>query len=508
MKIKHIFYKPVIVSLLINIVIFIVLNFISYSKFSCNIDIMMQTLLCNLTGVEGTSYVLFSNIFLMKIVKTLYEICPTISWYMILQVVVCFGSLVALGTNYLSRKNNSMHKLVFFVFAIFVGYECYIYPSYMKSSLLLCFSMLQILISIEKFEKRNIVKLFGIIMGIILSGMISTVGFGIGVFMSFLVFIIQEIFRKQLGRRYICILIVSFISIVCVCLVNYANWKVYAGKEEQWQTMREYRFAIEKLEVFGYPEYQENFADDIGMEEEGYTYLKEYDEYLSTGNDGFDTLSKISKYKVPFNFSNVIEYFRTVPIRLVKVGLMYLLLIMCIALVGSNEKDKKLKVAVAVLWVILLYMFAYIFNAWEARMTQMIVFVPVSFWIMSNLGDSFEIDVRESIAFLMVLGVVLYNNFSGDIITSVEEKTMQELVSENVSTDCLSAINLNRILKQYSAYVPYEANLLSDKDIVIINGNYGIYKMYNDYMYKEEYRDIPIWWCGIEMNQEIYRIEK
>lgn len=448
MRIKKILNKPNIISILINIIVFCLLNLISYSRFQCNIDIMMQTLLCNLTGVEGTSYVLFSNIFLMKVVKTLYEICPTISWYMIFQVVVCFGSLVALGTNYLSRKNNSVHKLVFFVFTIFVGYECYIYPSYMKSSLLLCFSMLQILYSMEQFEKKTIVKSVGIILGMLISGMISIVGFGIGVFVSFLVFAIQESFRKQPGKRYFLVIIVSFISIVSVCLINSANWKVYANKEEQWKEMKEYRFAIEKLEVFGYPKYQENFVEDFGMEEESYSYLKENDEYFSTENDGFDTLKKISKYKVPFNFSNIIEYFRTVPIRLVKVGLMYLLLVMCIVLVGSNEKDKKLRVAVVVLWVILLYMFAYIFNAWGSRMTQMIVFVPVAFWVMSNLGDCFEIDVRESVAYLMVLGVVLYNNFSSDIITSVEEKPMQELVAENVSTDCLSAINLNRILKQ------------------------------------------------------------
>lgn len=508
MKIKQALSKPISISFLINIIVFIGLNFISYSKFSCNIDIMMQTLLCDLAGVGGTSYVVFSNVFLMKVIKTLYEICPNVSWYMILQVVVCFYSLVALGTTYLSKKNNSMHKLFYVVFVIFVGYECYICPSYMKSSLLLCFSMLQILFSWEQFKKKTIVKSVGIILGMLISGMISIVGFWIGVFVGFLVFAIQEIFRKQPRKRYFVVIIVSFISIVSVCLINGANWKVYANKEEQWKEMKEYRFAIEKLEVFGYPEYQENFVDDIGIEEENYTYLKEYDEFFSAGNDGFDTLSLISKYKVPFNFSNVVKYFRIVPIRLVKVGLTYLLLVMCIALVESNEKDKKLRVAVAVLWVILMYMVAYIFNAWGARMTQMIVFVPVSFWIMSNLGDTFEIDVRESIAFLMVLGVVIYNNFSSDIITSVEERPMQELVAENVSTEYLSAINLNDILGRYSAYEQYEPGLLRDLNIVVINGNYGIYTMYKDYTYKEEYRDIPIWWYGAEINQDIYLIRK
>lgn len=272
MMIKKKLSKPIIDSLFINIILYLVVNCISYSKFSCNIDVMIQTLLCDLTGMGGNSYVLFSNIFLMKILKVLYKICPMISWYMLLQVVLCFSSLVSLGNIYLTKKNNVMHKIFYIVFVFFVGFECYIYPNYMKSSFLLCFAMSQILFSLQKLEKKNILKLIVVVIGMILSGMLSIIGFGFGIGVSLLLFLIQAMFSKQYRKCYIFFMSMFLICILGVSLVEYGNYKVYASEQEQWQTMKEFRFAIEKVEVFGYPEYQKSFADELGIDEENYTY--------------------------------------------------------------------------------------------------------------------------------------------------------------------------------------------------------------------------------------------
>lgn len=203
---------------------------------------------------------------------------------------------------------------------------------------------------------------------------------------------------------------------------------------------------------------------------------------------------------------NVIKYFGIVPIRLVKVAMTYLLLIVCGGLAASNDQYKKWKSAVAILWVILLYMIAYMLNAWDSRMTHMLVLLPMTYWIMLNIGDSFEIDVRECVAFFMIFGVVLYNNFSSDIITSVEEKPMKEVVEDDISTEYLSAIDINSIMKQYSAYNTYSDALLKNQNVIILNGNYGIYPIYSEYMYNDELCDTSIFWYGGIMDHATFRI--
>ena len=104
-KLKEKLKAPLATSLIINIVIFFILNIITYTRFLCNIDIMMQAVITNVIGGQESSYAVFMNIFILKVLKTLYLYFPKVSWYMLLQVSVCFVSLTSMGKSYLSEKN-------------------------------------------------------------------------------------------------------------------------------------------------------------------------------------------------------------------------------------------------------------------------------------------------------------------------------------------------------------------------------------------------------------------
>ena len=95
-KLKEKLKAPLATSLIINIVIFFILNIITYTRFLCNIDIMMQAVITNVIGGQESSYAVFMNIFILKVLKTLYLYFPKVSWYMLLQVSVCFVSLTSM----------------------------------------------------------------------------------------------------------------------------------------------------------------------------------------------------------------------------------------------------------------------------------------------------------------------------------------------------------------------------------------------------------------------------
>lgn len=506
-KFKEKLEEPLVTSLIINLVVFIVLNMISYSKFLCNIDIMMQAVITNIAGGLDSSYAVFMNIFLLKILKTLYMHFPTVSWYMIFQVLVCFSSLTIIGKTYLSDKKKPMHKLSYVIFCAFVGFECYIYPSYVKSSFILCFAMVLQIINIAELQKIVFLKALGIIFGLILSGLLCKIGFLAGMITGMIYYLITNTYCRTFGKHCYLHLLVVLFSIAGIIGLWIVNDQAYAARTQNWDVVKEYRNAVEKIEIFGCPDYSEKIGEKIDISEEKYNCIKYYDEYIAVGDVGLDYISKISKQTLSWKLDNVIKYFHTVPVRWIKVGLSYLLLLAGVFICESDAKHKKAKIIVASIELFVFYMIAYMNYIWDSKVTHFIVFIPISYWLMSGIGDEFDISIRENVAFIMVLSVALYYNFSDQFITSVLEKPMNEGFEESISEEGITALNLNNILRQYSAYEPYESGLLLDHNILIANGAYQIFEGYAQYMYKIELWDEPIIWNGYWMDMNLYRYE-
>ena len=84
---------------------------------------------------------------------------------------------------------------------------------------------------------------------------------------------------------------------------------------------------------------------------------------------------------------------------------------------------------------------------------------------------------------------------------------MEEVLEQTISDTGITAVDLNNILRQYSAYKPYESGLLSEHNIVIVNGSYYLFERFEPYMYKEELWDQPIILHGNWMDMNLYRLE-
>lgn len=506
-KARWIIKKPISISFALNIIILLLLNLLSYSKFACNIDIMMQSVISNIYGGQDASYAVFSNIFITKILKTLYESLPTLAWYTILQVLMCFVALTAIGQRYLSEKNSKMHTVIYIVFDVFVGFECYIYPSYVKSAFILCFAMVVQLTQILDVSKRNWTKLVGCLCGFLMSGMLSRLGFFLGVLIGGVYYVINCLYHRTFSKKSFIHILTVLIAIIGLGVLWGANDKIYAAHISNWKTIKEYRNAIEKVEVFGYPDLAEEQIQDLGITEDQYNVIQNYDEYMAVGTTGLERVKDISEEKVAWNADNIIKFFHTVPVRWIKVSFAYLLLVCVIFLWESDARDKKKKVIISLGWIFAFYLLAYMTGIWNSRMTHFMIFIPISYWLMCGIGDKFEVSVRESCVFLAVFAVVLYYNFSDQFISSVQSKSVEEALEQTMSDGGITAVNLNNFFGQFSAYEVYPKDLLMGKNMVIANGNYRIYDAFEPYLYKQELQDVPFIWYGNWMDMDTYLIE-
>lgn len=506
-KFGNIKTRPIVKSAMINIIVFIILNLLSYSKFACNIDIMMQSVISNIYGGADASYVIFMNIFITKILKTLSEVYPAIAWYTILLVFICFVSLTLIGQRYLSEKSKKMHVLIYSIFCLFIGFECYIYPSYIKSAFVLCFSMLLQLAYMLETTKKKWLRLLGCVLGLLFSGMLSKTGFFFGIVIGIFYYVLTNTYHKCWDGKCIIQVVTLIVSVWGVMILWGMNDKIYASHLENWGVIKEYRNAIEKVEVFGYPDLTRDTQEKMGMSENQYDIIKGNDQYIAVGTVGVELIKKISEEKMEWNVDSIIKYFHTVPVRWIKVSFTYLLLVVCIFLGESNADDKKKRIIISLAWIVISYLLSYMSGIWNSKVTHFMIFIPIVYWTMCGIGEEFEVSVREACIFLTVFSMVLYYNFSDQFVSSVTEKSIEETLDEMTLEGSVTAVDLNYLLGQYSTYKAYPKNLLIEKNIIVVNGNYGIYNNFEPYMYKQALWDVPIWWYGNWMDMNYYRIQ-
>ena len=120
-----------------------------YPRFHSDLDILMQSSIYGVSGVSS-SYILYSNILLGKILTVFVSILPNVPWYMVFHYVLIFISLFVITYITVKRNKSVTGKVLAAVTVAFIGYECYVEPNYMKTSVLLCVSAAYLLYKGEK----------------------------------------------------------------------------------------------------------------------------------------------------------------------------------------------------------------------------------------------------------------------------------------------------------------------------------------------------------------------
>lgn len=497
------FNKIVIMPLIINVLILILLSLISYPKYELDIDIMMQSLVYGIQGEASSISLVFSNTFIGIFLKGLMSIAPSLPWYTIFHYVCIFSALFLISGIFLKENPGILGKLTLGVFLVFSGYECYIRISYLKTSAILCAAAIYLLFYLTERDIKSVFLSMAAALGILMSSMISWTGFLITGGISLLclasyIFIKEP--RKLLNKQVLVILAVSIIGSIGARIVD---TQVYKAADE-WKDALKYRSAIEKVSVFGAAEYSDNFFETLGLEEEQYSHLVN-GIYVCADQRGLDLVQEVAKINKELGAENILDFFRIVPIRLFQVGMSFCFAILWGLSYFSKKKDKKKNLIICIGILFAAYMILYMVNAWDNVLVGVLIFFPLCVLALMNCKDVEAKETNYITVYLLVLVLVLYNNFSHMLNTTVGEDDVQTALEWQIGGEVLSAVDLNGFLKGYSAYVAYPKGLIDREELKIVNGNYGIFPGY-DYITRIDKFDIwnGVWWQEYRNIEDIF----
>lgn len=485
--------KNIIYSLVMNMAIFIVLNLLFYSTYESQLDEMVLAALCGVSGIR-TSYVLFSNIILGKIWVGLISAIPTINWYFLSLVFSVFLSLFLIAYIILKRSNNKIGITVSFVFIVFLGYECYIFPGSMKTASLLVVTTLMIFVdsiesNIYRCEKiiKRIRKYLIIILAILASllnfpAFIITAICGVVCVFFYGLFMVgkndfrgyrQEVVKKEVVKYVVSTTVIIFSIVFFFQIVDIAGY---------WMTGQmnalKYRSTVIRMYGYGMGDYDEIYEGEYGIDNIEYRAIKNGSFGVSS-EDGWQILDDFTKAERGISFAKILKYFKKVPIMLFKYGIFYLYIIMLFMLFFSRITRKKEFIWLEIGLLIWDFFVLYLFGACWNNCMIFSVIVSLLLPLLFVLKDSKEAEYQYLWAYLVMLSIVLYSKFSPGMVFSVSNEDMSERLGELPSAP-VNMIDLNAYFKTFSAWDIYMEDILWQENLKISNGAYALVEGFED----------------------------
>lgn len=463
--------KTIFLVVLANIAAVLLFALLFYPRFYSDMDIFMQSAVYGIVGVRS-SYIVFSNVMIGKVLTILMEIVPIVPWYIVFHYVCCFISLSIITLVVLKRNHTTMGKVLTGIILVFLGFECYVEPNYMKTAVVLSVSAVCLLFywCENKLYSQTYICMGVTLILFVLSSMICLRSFlisGITAFGLFIIYVCKQGCKKKDAYVLIGVLMVT---IIISLSMHGIDMKLYerAGKS----VVLTYRSSIEKMLGYGFPEGNDEFYEEYNLEEQEYEALKQG--YFSNISDkSLELIKGISHEVKPLSLDTVKDFFREVPIRMFETGALYYFLILSFIyiLIGDGKKS--------VLWigfgVVLAECFVlYITNGWEYKWISFIIFVPVSLYIIFHMKDLPSVEVKTVIVYLFIASIVLYSKFSPEIASDVNKEPMISVYDggENLEEDVL-LIDMIEYLRGYSGFQVYDMSYVPE-NVYWVNGAYGL----------------------------------
>jgi hypothetical protein len=366
-----------------------------------------------------------------------------------------------------------------------MGYESYMFPSYIKSSVIGTVSLVLVFAALFDKGVRKIYCYIFPAVGLLINGLLSPTGFCLGMIAVASILLIPAIYEKKVNSLLkIGIVIIS--SIVIVIGLKAADRAKFFNSGFEDTLTKTYIDDIEKLTVFGYPDYWEFLEDEYGISGDEYENLKEYNVFyvLNRTKESMSFMHTLASEKKNFNGANLLSFFRTVPIRFIKIGYTFLYVIIGFVFMMSNDKKKNIVVTITTSYIFIVYCIAFFFYAWHNKITDMIAFLPAVYVLLINLPVVDELKNKELVLYLSLMGVILYNNFSDKIVTEIDTKDLNKYIEDVVADESVTAvINFNDLYRNRSPYSTFIPHLLDKDNLVISNGYYTVFAEYNDYQF-------------------------
>lgn len=461
-KIKN--NNELLFAVLVNVVFILIYNLMFYPRFHSDLDILMQSSIYGVSGIVS-SYILYSNILIGKSLTILGSILPNMPWYIIFHFVLIFSALIIVTYVMVKRNKSLTGKVLAVVTVAFVGYECYVEPNYMKTSVLLCVCAAYLLYYAYEMNAKN--KIIGVVFFAVLSSMICFSAFIISAIAGFGIVGLYCLIRGCAKEWKIVIAVTLMCIIILVAGARIFDTAMYTRNNRE--VSLNYRDSVEKLFGYGVPEYSNEMMDAYGLDELHYNSISQ-GLFFSQGTNQLEIVKGISEEKQEFSLDSIINFFRTIPIALFKTGMMYYLVVLCaVAFVTGNKKE----IILATIGMLLVeYFVFYLFNACEYEWICFIIMLPVSLLLLVE-SNKFEIkDSKSLIAYVMALGVILYLNFSSTMVTSVREEGTEELYMQ-AQPEYIHIVDMVEYLRAGSVYHVYD-HVSIPGNVFLMNGAYGL----------------------------------
>lgn len=475
--------------LILNIAILVVLLLIACPRFEYDMDIFIQSLLNNTSGTWSTGMVLFLHVYIGRILSTLCETAPGIPWYILFLYGVIFVSLLQISRVYFNKTSNKIAVLLQGIFLVFVGYECYIRPSYIKTAAILSLAGMITIYEILQEETNKKIRYIFAIVALVGAGMISWkallvsgILMLISICMCYGSAVLEETKKKKLWQ----LLVVVTLAIVVMQAIDAQAYKKLDG----WQKAKNYRTSIEKIEMLGVPTYNDEIKETLKIDQTRYEYISQ-GKYITIDGTTYDTVGAIADLGHEFSVEGILKFFRTVPIRFIKVGMFYCFGLLWLFWRFSQKERKGNMFPLAIVMLIVAYFGFYLLGAKNSNVVDFLVLAPLSLFALINCtapeltGEEW----RDTKVFLLVLAVVLYYNFGSMMVTSVADGDMDEILMteiENPETPW-KMTSINDYLRDFSVFENYSQGIARDKGLVIVDGIYGLIPLYEGVAY-------PIGW--------------
>jgi hypothetical protein len=149
--------------------------------------------------------------------------------------------------------------------------------------------------------------------------------------------------------------------------------------------------------------------------------------------------------------------------------LYYLIVLGAVSLLAGDRK--KLIIGTVVMLLVEYFIF-YMFNAWKFEWISFIIMLPISLLLLTGIKRT-VVKARESlVAYLIVLSVILYSNFSSTMVTSIREDG-HSLLFEQALPENTYVVDMVEYLKLGSVNEVYE-HVEIPENVFLANGAYGL----------------------------------
>lgn len=501
------------IPILCNAVILVIFLLIAYPTYTNDLDVMMQAGLYGVGNGVKTAHILFSNVLIGVLLKILCTVAPKIAWYTVFLYVINFLSLTQIGVAFLKDRVNKTSVILYNVLVVFLGFECYMRPGYLKTAALLAtvgvYSLYSILRSGEICIFQSILVILELTVASMISWratLISVIIAGVGLFLFILLRDAKLLKEISFWAHLSVVLVLSVLL-----AVGFKKYDDTQYKEDQYQMASEYRSAVERLTSFEYIAYSDDMLDELDLEKETHYHHIMNGVYISKDNKALDITKKLASMKREINGTNILGYFRTIPISLFYVGMFYCWLILFVFIAVSQRKNKKKVLIGAILQLILSILVLYFMNLWGRQPAEIVALMPLCLSLFMVCDDITFEDTKTVGVYLLVMAVILYGKFSHYVVTNVTENTMaeewdayylydeenvrkkdkpdeQELIAgvdaggDEVKYDNrVHLVNMNEFLKKFSAFTVYTPALCEQHPMIVANGAYGMYSGFAAY---------------------------